>query len=497
MKRILTIGTVVLCIFLVFGLFFLKDKKEINSESVKNNELKIFYWGEIPKFHPVLVDHVHIWWLQNLVWERLVDVNKDSVWTPSIAKSWSYNEDKTKIFLSIDPDLQWSNGNKVTEKDFQFSFKFFELDWLKGGLYKAMLEKVKNVEFKGNILQLELDPKFSSDPIYASHLYWTQILRSARVIPSTLETNPFLGTGPYVVEKFSNLGRINLTKNNKSLFYKRNLNLKMPKSIVIRSVKSESLLREIVKNQNGLILGIDLFFIDDPGWFAVEDHDVLISIVFNIRKISRNDRIAFYKKITSINDLEKLNLKVRKFKSYGKDSAFYDLSKENNNLKVESKNNAELEIFYTNENDEKWLTYLNEKLKKTGLMLNYKLVTHSILNEKLISQKGYISIVDEHTTDDFYPSYGMFHSKGAYNYVGWNNSKLDHYLELMADISEKKQIELNNEKIKDVIKTEIYQLPIYSYQSSVLWTRNRCNPIQEQFQGLGLIYKAIICADNH
>ena len=76
--------------------------------------------------------------------EGLIHLDKDGKAAPGVATSWDISPDGLKYTFHLRDDAFWSNGDKVTAKDFEYSFKrtldpktkseyAFMMSWLKGG----------------------------------------------------------------------------------------------------------------------------------------------------------------------------------------------------------------------------------------------------------------------------------------------------------------------------------------------------------------------------
>jgi ABC-type transport system substrate-binding protein len=480
----------------------IKNNKSLSKSKTNSENLDIYFYGQIPKFNPISPDGLYVWWLQSLVWDKLVLVDHNFIWTPNLAKEWMFNSDRTELKLKFNSDIFWSNGRKVDEADFKFSFFFYKDDSLKASIYKPILDRIYSVSYKDHELTLILNSNHKQDPFYATHTYWSHILSTMKLYPKDLKSNPFMGTGPYKVDSFSNRGKIKFSLNDNSWFFKFYKNIKIPHVINVKSLTSENVLAKIVEKNRGVVLGKDIHLIAMEKWFPVESSSELVSISMNLKKVPLKMRSYLYQLLTETNDLEKLNLKFKDLNIYGSNNVVVksQLKKRHDNKTVgsfkDSKlKNISLDVIYDDSSDEVWLTYLKEKLKKSGvdLILN-KMSTATLY--KAIQDKKYTSYINKEALDEFYPHYLSYHSMGAYNFSGWSNSAIDHDLERMIDLRSSDQIKAMIKKIKAEMDMEFFEVPIFSYQSAVLWTRNPCKPIQGQFQGLGLIYKAIICADN-
>lgn len=483
-KRLLfSILFLLLAGFLLFFNFQNIHLKTAQNISHKADQQTLYYWGDIPKFNPIQPDGLYVWWLQNLVWDRLIQIDSHKVWTPYLATSWIFNKDQTVLTLEIPKDLKWSNGRSVEEKDFQFSFEYYKYQNFYGAIYGPLLQKIKKMSFKENRLTLVLAENTSQDKRYASHIYWSEILSVVRLYPYDLDKNPYLGTGAYKVSDFSSRKPWQMHFNKRSWFWNKYSRKNFPLKLNIKTVAAIPLLKKITTSSEGLILGADLFEKGVDSWSSVHEENFSTSIVFNLKKTDLKFRKDIFAKINEINDLEKINLKLKDFKPKV-DRRF------NNSRQVQN-----LDLLYSLDAHDVWIFYLKEKLKKSNLNLNPIKISQKKLNESIL--KGdFIAYIDSYSEDEFYPHYLSYHSEGEYNFLGWNRLEMDKLLLKILDQSSSKDIQIMINEFKKYMDQELFEVPLFSYKNSVLWTRNPCKPIQTQFQRLGLIYKGIICADN-
>lgn len=499
----------------------------------------ILFYGDIPKFNPIHPDGVYVWQLQALVWDRLIEIDEKKIWHPSLAHSWAFNKNKTRIKLKLNPRITWSDGRPLSPQDILFSLNFYKIKNLKGALFQPILERVETFELKNNQLILKLKDKSDSNPTYATELYWSEILSSLRLLPYNLEEKPYLGTGLYKVKKFSNHKPWFLVLNEKSWRKVRAPEIKWPQRIKIKTFRSPSVLTTALKNTRGslkesldsvsegdvkksksrthpgtLVMGADLFNIgidlEEVSMSAIDDKVFTKALRFNQKKVQARVRDKLRSVVMEQNDLLKLNLndRFRDFENFNLENDPAAVKEKTSEPELEKTlpqkivpkifKDSELikiEILYTNQEDSQWLSYLSEKIKTEGYMFELKLVSNAVLNE-LLFDRNFEAYVTDYESDNFYPLYLSLHSKGEYNIDGWSSAVIDENLEKLNHADETQNRQVFFENIQTEMHKQHFEIPIFSYKSSVLWTRNVCNPIHKQFQGLGLIYKAIICADN-
>ncbi len=471
----------------------------IKSKTNDKELLHIDFFGEIPQFNPLKPDGLYVWQLQGLVWERLVEIDANQTWHPSLAHSWSFNEDRTELYLKLRPNLKWSDGRAVNFKDFEFSTTFYKIKALKAALFQPLLVRISSVSYSDGLLTLRLNPTKSDDLFYGSSVYWSQILSSLRLLPYNLQKKNYLGTGPYKVQRFSNYNPWFMVPNSKSWIFKDQRAPKLPPEIRIKTYRSETVLAKSLRlKRKSLLLGIDLHQLklnSYEDWFPFKDKVLTKSLKFNLSKVSFSDRQSLRDRLLSDNDLQKLNLK-QQYRAFSPISDI-DINKVTGDITHLAKpvKSINLNILYTQSKDSKWLVYLKERYRRSGINLNLILVSNSVFNEHIYN-KDFTTFVDDYESDPFYPLYLVFHSKGEYNSTGWNSKEIDTNLEKLVITQDRAKAKLLSQVIFKQLKSNAFEIPLFVYNRSMLWTRNACKPIQKPFQGLGLIYNAVICADN-
>ncbi len=155
---------------------------------------------------------------------------------PAAAKSWSVSEDGLKYVFKMDENAKWSDGSRVSAKDFEYAWKRI-LNPALGAEYASMLFVVKNAQSynAGKVSADEVGVRAVGDDILEVRLerpvpYFTSMLYHNAFFPlprKTLEkfgatqrrdtrwTRPqnIVCNGPFVLEKWSINDRVSLRRN--------------------------------------------------------------------------------------------------------------------------------------------------------------------------------------------------------------------------------------------------------------------------------------------
>ena len=142
------------------------------------------------------------------VYESLVKVNQDGEIVPSLAKSWDLSEDRKTYMFELVDDAKFSNGETFTADDAKFSIERVKSDWTVS--LKAAMDVVDTVEAVSPT-ELEVTLKQpSNDWLYRMTTRVGAMFSQKGV--DDLATKP-VGTGPYVLDKWTRGDSITLTRN--------------------------------------------------------------------------------------------------------------------------------------------------------------------------------------------------------------------------------------------------------------------------------------------
>lgn len=108
----------------------------------------------------------------NAIFEGLVSADEESLKTiPAAARKWTVSEDGKTYTFYIDPNARWSNGDKLSAKDFEFAWRRI-LNPKLGAEYASMLFPIKNARdvSRGLLPPEELGARALGDDIFEVRL---------------------------------------------------------------------------------------------------------------------------------------------------------------------------------------------------------------------------------------------------------------------------------------------------------------------------------------
>lgn len=469
---------------LIIGLLFFVSCS-FKSSQKSSEKLSIFVWGSINYLNPLSIDNIQSWEIQKLIWDKLLISDKNMKWTPWIAQNWTFNDDKTELILKIRPGLRWNDGSLVTQKDFIFSFMFYKDSENRAAIWTPFYKRIKKVSYSNNELRLTLDKKLKKDKFFASHIYWDEILSTARLLPYDLKKNKYKGTGPYSLKKFSSLKPLTFLKNKKSWVFNF-LEQDLPDRISIKSLSSKSLLKKILQNSEAIVFGYDLFEFDNKRWVPLFKNQWVKKIIFNQKRIGHLERQGLKSLVLDKDFFLKFDFK-EKYKDF---KVFNNSPKGLQNLNQ----GFEFEVLYSSKEDEKWLTVWKEYLKSKKIRLNVTFLSTELLQKRLL-EKNFEAYLSLESSEDFRPLYSVLHTQGAYNLSSWNNVELDAALDKRAYLSSSDQIQKNTARIQQIMSSEVGQIDVFSHSGAYWWLSKICDD-DKKADIPGPIYLALACMHN-
>lgn len=94
-----------------------------NKETAAKNEFRMNLSTEPPTMDPAQVQDQVSATVINGIYEGLTRVNEKGEVVPGMAKDWKISDDGKTYTFHLREDAKWSNGDKVTAQDFEFSWK--------------------------------------------------------------------------------------------------------------------------------------------------------------------------------------------------------------------------------------------------------------------------------------------------------------------------------------------------------------------------------------
>lgn len=169
--------------------------------------------------------------IYSLIYDRLVQMDKDMKIVPALAKEWKFSDDAKTLTFTLNKGVKFHNGREMTSEDVKYSFERI-LNPDTGSTVKsyfAGIEKIETPDPYTVVFQLSKpDAAFLTNSTVAS----------AAIVPKEVEdlATEAVGTGPYKLEKFEP-GQYVLLKKNPDYYKKDTVKID---SIKFNIMKDES-----------------------------------------------------------------------------------------------------------------------------------------------------------------------------------------------------------------------------------------------------------------
>ncbi len=221
---------VILIVVIAFFIINRQDKEieqnTVNSESTEQKQIKDIRLGvaQFDTINPLLTKNKNLQDITKLIFEPLVDLSQDYKAIPALATEWA-KQDATTYIIKLRENVKWSNGERFTSADVQFTF-----DRLKENtsIYSKNVQDVTALEIVDDYtVKIYLDkeiPFFEYNltfPILSKTFYDSQDYNNTTIVP--------VGTGMYKVSDVQGT-YITLTQN--ASWWNREKELSLEKIIV-------------------------------------------------------------------------------------------------------------------------------------------------------------------------------------------------------------------------------------------------------------------------
>ena len=176
----------------------------------------IAYNVNLPSFDPTVgasAVNPTIQTIYQAVFDPYIGQAPDLAFEPGILTDWAYNDDKTKIMLTVRDDAVWHNGDKVTPEDVVWSLERAG-NPESGNPIQFVWSKIGNFQIDGNVITADVTE-------YQPDLFkWMAFLTGyvlpkkyfEEVGPEGFEAKP-IGSGPYMVDTFERNAFLRLKAN--------------------------------------------------------------------------------------------------------------------------------------------------------------------------------------------------------------------------------------------------------------------------------------------
>src|SRR5712691_9000855 len=173
--------------------------------------------GDITSFIPSITSDSASHTVGNLVYDGLVQLDKDLNWTPSIAESWQFSKDCLTLTFKLRKNVKWHDGRPFTADDVIFTYKTM-VNPKTPTAYRDDFEPVKEVQ--------ALDP-YTVRVTYAQPFAkalgsWGQSMLPRHLLEKAVEEGKLreapqnlkpVGTGPYRFHEWKSGEKVVLVAN--------------------------------------------------------------------------------------------------------------------------------------------------------------------------------------------------------------------------------------------------------------------------------------------
>ena len=270
MKKNKILILIILITISVIGIF--KIEKFKNNK--KEEEVVFNLGSDFNTLDPHLFTEMISVQVDSTIYEGLLTLDKDGKYIGGVAES--FTENGNKLVFKIRESAKWSDGSKISAKDFVFAFKRV-LDPKVAAQFSEMLFPIKNAEnyYNGKVTSDDLGIKAIDDKTLEIELeyptaYFKYILTLPISVPLkeefyksredkyAVKLEDFLFNGPYKIIKLGE-DEIELVKNE---YYWDKNNIKIPKIKYVVS-KDFRVVDNLIKNREIDMSRVESYNLDD------------------------------------------------------------------------------------------------------------------------------------------------------------------------------------------------------------------------------------------
>jgi len=179
-------------------------------------ELVIAYNVQLPSWDPTVgpsAVNPTIQGLYQAVFDQYILQQPDLKPAPGLLTDWGWNEDKTKVMMTVRDGVTWHDGSPFTAEDVAWSLSR-AADEKTGNPIQFIWSTLSNIKAEGNTVTADV-ARF--EPTIFKWMYFLTgyVLPKAyyeKVGPEGFEAAP-IGTGPYMVDKFERNAFVRLKAN--------------------------------------------------------------------------------------------------------------------------------------------------------------------------------------------------------------------------------------------------------------------------------------------
>ncbi|QXM05737.1 peptide ABC transporter substrate-binding protein [Crassaminicella indica] len=215
----------VLCFFFIMIILSGCMDKNIEMEQNENEPVQIgkpVFGGELSipiiqfdTLNPILNDNKSVYYLNKLIYEGLIRLDKNLDAKPVLAESWNVSDDGKEWIFKLRDDVFWHDGKPFTSEDVKFTIDSMKINIIgKESIYNELVKHIKNTKILSkDSIKIEFDNAMNSwielftFPIIPKHQFQT-----TRRVYDAVNIKP-IGTGPYKVEAYNKFKSIKLIAN--------------------------------------------------------------------------------------------------------------------------------------------------------------------------------------------------------------------------------------------------------------------------------------------
>lgn len=179
-----------------------EEQPVVEEDPVKGG--KVVFAGIEPKtFNPIMNTERDSYYFLKLVFEGLVDYDKELKIKSALAEDWSVSEIGNSCTFNLRKDAVWHDGTPVTSRDVIFTLEYLKALEDANSLYTANIARVIYFEALGDhSIKVVFDQWFNGAldimtfPVLPSHLY-----NSPQDLANSLAEFVMVGTGPYKLKE--------------------------------------------------------------------------------------------------------------------------------------------------------------------------------------------------------------------------------------------------------------------------------------------------------
>ena len=118
---------VIVIVLIAFFIINRQDKEveqnTVNSENTEQKQINDIRLGvaQFDTINPLLTKNKNLQDITKLIFEPLVDLSQDYKAIPALATEWA-KQDATTYIIKLRENVKWSNGERFTSADVQFTF---------------------------------------------------------------------------------------------------------------------------------------------------------------------------------------------------------------------------------------------------------------------------------------------------------------------------------------------------------------------------------------